>query len=201
MENAVATRDPLQALELRVFEGPQSGARAALAAGVGCVLVAHPDGHAEGADVVLRGEGSAPARVRVTVDVRDALIEVLEGEVHLGGQVLTAGGQAPWAMHAPLKLGRSMVAFGRAALPKWPGAGSAGGLADHPNESALAPTMPKRTPLGRRAEVWLASLGGAVLVICGAALWTAHLSAATYVEPVAAAPLSAQLKTSEFSTL
>jgi len=201
MENAVATRDPLQALELRVFDGPQRGARAALAAGIGCVLAAHPDGHAEGADVVLREEGSAPARVRVTVDVRDALIEVLEGEVRLGDQVLAAGAQAPWAMHAPLKIGRSMVAFGRAALPKWPGAGGAGAAADHPTEMTPAPAVAKRTPLGRRAEVWLATLGGGVLVICGAALWTAHLSAAPLVEPVAAPPLSAQLKASEFSTL
>src|SRR4030081_3479503 len=99
METTVATRDPLHALELRVFEGPQSGARALLAAGIGCELASHPDGHAEGADVVLREDGGAPARVRITADLRDALLEVLEGEVHLGEQVLTAGAQAPWAMH------------------------------------------------------------------------------------------------------
>jgi type III secretion protein D len=200
METTVATRDPLQALELRVFDGPQNGARAPLAAGVGCVLVAHPDGHAEGADVVLREDGGAPARVRVTVDMRDALIEVLEGEVHLGEQVLTAGAQAPWAMHAPLKIGRSVVAFGRAALPKWPGA--AGAVAELPADEPMTTVIqPRRRPLARRAEFWLAMMGGGVLLVCGAALWTAHLSAATHTEPVAVTPLAVLLKSSEFSTL
>src|SRR5262245_20265716 len=119
---SVAMRDPLHALELRVLEGAQTGARAPLAAGIGCVLSAHPDGQTEGADVVLRDEGGTPARVRITVDMRDAMIEVLEGEVYLGEEVIAAGSQAAWAMHAPLKIGRSVVAFGRAVLPKWPGA-------------------------------------------------------------------------------
>jgi type III secretion protein D len=201
MENAVATREPLQALELRVFEGPQSGARTPLSSGVGCVLVAHPDGHAEGADVVLREEGGN-ARVRITADLRDALIEVLEGEVHLGEQVLTAGTQSPWAMHAPLKIGRSVVAFGRAALPRWPGALVTGAAAETHVERPVVPTTrPRRPALAKRAEFWLAMMGGGVLLVCGAALWTAHLSAATPPEPVEVTPLAVLLKTSEFSTL
>jgi type III secretion protein D len=202
MENAVVTRDPLQALELRVFEGSQSGARAPLAAGVGCVLVANTDGRAEGADVVLREESGAPARVRITVDFRDALVEVLEGEVHIGDQVLASGAQAPWAMHAPLKIGRSVVAFGRAALPNWPGAlGAATAGESRVDEPVNSAIRPRRTPLARRAEVWLAMLGGAVLLICGAALWTAHLAAATRPEVLETPPFAILLKSSEFSTL
>src|SRR5512143_2201034 len=101
MDNAVMTRDSApsnaHAIELRVFEGPQSGARAPLAAGNGFVLAANQGG-AEDADVVLRDEGGA-ARVRVTLDMHDALLEVLEGEVHLGDKKLAAGEQAPWSMH------------------------------------------------------------------------------------------------------
>jgi type III secretion protein D len=203
METTVATRDPLQALELRVFDGPQSGARAPLATGVGCVLASHPDGHAEGADVVLR-EGGAPARVRITADLRDALLEVLEGEVQLGDQVLSAGASSPWAMHMRLKIGSSIVAFGRAALPKWPLAiGSASAVEPHTETSVAAPVKPRRTSLARRAEFWLAMTGGGVLLACGAALWTAHLSAKPHEDIVMPPPpsLAVQLQKSEFSTL
>jgi len=209
MENSVTTRDTLQALahslELRVFEGPQSGAKAPLAAGAGFVLAANPNGHAEGADVVLREEG-APARVRVTVDMHDALLEVLEGEVHLGDKVLAAGTQAPWTMHAPLKIGRSVVAFGRAAKAKWPGVASGSASANAADAAAENPTTisaaPKaHTPLSRRPEVWLAAMGGLVLLICGAAFGMARLTAAPVTENVQAPPLAVALKSSEFSTL
>jgi type III secretion protein D len=201
MDNAVATRDSLQSLELRVFEGPQSGAKAPLAAGAGFVLAANPFGHAEGADVVLREEGVAPARVRVTVDMHDALLEVLEGEVHIGDKVLAAGTQAPWAMHAPLKIGRSVVAFGRSALANWPGSRT-GSAAQPDAENSTTPAARKpRTPLGRRPEVWLAAMGGAVLLICGAAFGTAQLAAAPRTDSVAAPSLATALKASEFSTL
>jgi type III secretion protein D len=201
MDNAVATRDPLQALELRVFEGPQHGARAALATGVGCVIASHPDGHVDGADVVLREEGVAPVRVRVTVDMRDAMLEVLEGEVQLGGEMLTAGAQAAWGMHAPLKIGGSMVAFGRAGNPKWPGA-AASAPHEEPAEDSTPPVARKpRTPLSRRPEVWLAAMGGLVLLICGAAFGTALLAAPPPTETVAPPPLAVALRGSEFSTL
>jgi type III secretion protein D len=200
----VTARDLLHALELRVFEGPQKGAHAPLAAGVGCVLAAHPEGRGEGAAVVLREAGCPPVRVRITADLRDALIEVLEGEVHLGDQALSAGAQAPWAMHAPLRIGRSVLAFGRAGVAEWPAVTAAGaaGAPHVDDEPAAAAARPPRTPLGRRAEVWLATMGGAVLMICGAALWTAHLSAAPRAQAVEAPPsLAAMLSSSEFSTL
>lgn len=202
MENAVATRETLHTLELRVLDGAQRGARAPLAAGAGCVLAAHPDGRAADADVVLRDESGVSARVRVTADMHDALLEVIEGEVRLGDQVLTAGAQAPWAMHAPLTIGRSVVAFGRAALANWPGAASSGAALAAEAAAPAAPAVrAPRTPLARRAEVWLAAMGAAVLLICGAAFGMAHFVAAPGAEPVAAPPLGTALKASEFSTL
>ncbi|HTT11063.1 MAG TPA: hypothetical protein VMG60_09260 [Burkholderiaceae bacterium] len=197
----MAPRTASQAHELRVLEGAQHGARAALAAGVGCVLASHPDGHAEGADVVLREEGAAPVRVRVTVDLRDALIEVLEGEVHLGDQTLTAGTQAAWAMHAPLRIGRSVVAFGRAGSTGWPAAAAAAPDETHA-ESASAVARKLRTPMSRRPETWLAAMGGLVLLICGAAFGTAHFAAAAPAPENPQVPsLAAALRNSEFSTL
>jgi type III secretion protein D len=217
MDSAVMARENntpahAHAIELRVFEGPQSGARAPLAAGTGFVLAANPHGHADDADVVLRDEGGAAARVRVTVDMHDALLEVLEGDVQLGDKKLAAGEHAPWAMHAPLKLGRSVVAFGRAAVANWPGAlgahtsaasgarGDAAGEAAH-EDSTTAVKPRARTPLSRRPEVWLGALGAIVLVVCGGAFGVAQLTATPPVERAEAPSLAAQLRASEFSTL
>lgn len=194
------SREALLAFELRVLEGPQRGARAPLASGIGCEVVA-TSGQAD-ADVVLREEGK-PVRVRVTADMRDALIEVLEGEVKIGSQVLAAGAQAAWAMYAPLSIGRSVIAFGRGALGEWPGsARSATGAAAlaGPAKSTAAKAAGKPAPK-RRAELWLATTGAAVLIVCGAALWTAHLAAAPRTEAVELPPLAMLLKGSEFSTL
>lgn len=204
METTVAT-EPLLALELRVLEGTQRGARAPLAAGTAFVLASAANGIAEGADIVLREDGK-PVRVRVTADVRDALIEVLEGEVRVGDQTLAAGAQAAWAMYAPLVIGRSRICFGRAALAEWPIPGTAADVPAPATKSATAPVAaaaaPAKRPLKKRAEVWLATTGAAVLIVCGAALWTAHLAAAPHPEaPTELPPLSVLLKNSEFSTL
>jgi type III secretion protein D len=134
--------------------------------------------------------------------MHDALLEVLEGEVHLGDKVLAAGTQSPWAMHAPLKIGRSVVAFGRAAVGNWPAAALGAPASTHV-ENPTPPAMRlQRTPLRRRAEFWLATMGAAVLMICGGAFWTARLAAAPHPEAVEAPPpFAATLKASEFSTL
>src|SRR5258706_5645672 len=98
-------------LELRVLEGAQEGARAPLTAGMGCVIAV--DGDGGDADIVLRGDAPAPTRVRVTGALPHSLLEVLHGEVSLDGERLAAGAQVAWAMHAPLRIGSSVVAFGR----------------------------------------------------------------------------------------
>jgi type III secretion protein D len=104
-------------------------------------------------------------------------------------------------MHAPLKIGRSVVAFGRASLPKWPGVAGDAKTDAHAQDSTAAAARKPRTPLSRRPEVWLAAMGGAVLLICGAAFGTARFAAAPATESVPAPSLAAALKTSEFSTL
>lgn len=174
MDRAAPPLDSMHALELRVFEGPQGGARAPLAAGAPCVLAAEPDGAGEGADIVLREDKAAPARVRVRADLPQATLEVLSGQVELGERTLAAGEQIAWTMHTPLKIGSSVVAFGRACVDDW--------SADHPPEAA-APTEAAaapaaKVPLRRRAEVWLAGMGACVMLACVGALWMARVAAA-----------------------
>src|SRR5262245_37637061 len=138
MDRAAPSIENLHALELRVFEGPQGGARAPLAAGVACVLATGHDG--EGADIVLREDKLPPARVRVCAELTRATLEVLAGEVLLGNEVLKAGAQASWSQHVPLKIGSSLVAFGRACIDDWKAGMPAPGLASDP--AAASPDVP-----------------------------------------------------------
>ena len=180
MDRAAPPLDSMHALELRVFEGPQGGARAPLAAGEPCVLAAEPDGAGEAADIVLREDKLPPARVRVRADVPQASIEVLNGQVELGDKLLGTGEQAVWAMHTPLKIGSSVVAFGRACVDDW--------SADAPAESATGTAheaqAAAKVPLRRRAEVWLAGMGACVLLACAGALWMARVAAAPVEAPI-----------------
>src|SRR5438105_7521299 len=131
----------MRELELRVTDGPQVGASAPLPPGAGCVIAAGGDG--VDADIVLRGDPKAPARVRVTAALPHALLEVLQGEVQVDGQRLAAGAQTVWAMHVPLAIGGSTLVFapvGEEAVP-----GAAPSTPDAP--------IPARPPR-RRAELW-----------------------------------------------
>ena len=197
MDRAALPVESMHALELRVLEGPQSGARAPLTIGVPCVLAAGPDG-GDGADIVLRDPAAAPTRVRVSADAPHAILEVLQGEVQVGGETLRAGAQSLWSMNAPLRVGALVVAFGRACVDQWPADGdkpaSALPTADAPGAAA--------TPLRRRAEVWLAAMGGGVLVVCAAALWIAHAAVAPAVAATPGiAEWSTALASSEFAAL
>lgn len=169
-----------EALELRVLEGPQRGARNALVPGRACVIAA---GLAAGADIVLQDERAAS--VRVTVDTAQSLVEVMHGEVTIGEQALSAGGHAVWPRHAPMRIGSSVVAFGLAGQAQW--------TADE-TAPAAAEEAPAPPPLRRRAEVWLGATGAAILLTCAGTLWLAHVAAgprapalAAPVRPVAAA--------------
>ena len=185
---------PMQAeLELRVLDGPQAGARAPLLPGQGRIVAAAPDGL--GADIVLREEQAAAARVRVTAGMPEALLEVLEGEARLGDTVLAAGTQSAWAMHAPLQIGRSCIAFGLAADDHWP-------CTPHQPATPAAAGVPspaKRTPR-RRAEFWLASVGAGVALASAGALVLAHVITAPR-ETADATPLAVALRGSEFAGL
>jgi len=199
MDRAASAIDTLAALELRVLDGPQRGANAPLTAGVGCVLAADASQPGIAADIVLREEQAPPAAVRITPEATHALIEVLHGEVQLGGQVLAAGALAPWPRHAPLQVGRARVAFGLACEDEWPIA--ADGATD-PAAAGNAETAVARPPLRRRAEVWLAGVGVVVLLLCAGSLGMARLVVTP--PPVAKLdpPSIAQaLKDSEFAVL
>lgn len=207
MEQTVSTRELQCALELRVFDGPQAGARAQIATGIGCLLAAEPEGAGADADVVLREDQVAPARVRITTqtgtDVPHARLEVLQGEVRLRDQVLTAGALVPWAMYTPLQIGRSSIAFGPAGLAQWPQSHRSPIQADSASATSFAKASARKhpAPLFRRAEVWLAGMGAVVLLLCGAALSTARLSAAPHVDAAPAPTLAETLKASEFAAL
>ena len=198
MDRAAPSLDSMHALELRVFEGPQGGARAPLAAGQPCVLAAEPDGAGDGADIVLREDKVPPARVRVRADLPQASIEVLSGQVELGDKTLTAGEQAAWPMHTPLKIGSSVVAFGRACVDDWSvdPVPETTATADAPAAAAA------KVPLRRRAEVWLAGMGACVMLACVGALWMARVAAAPAVAPAEPAlSLPAALRAGEFAML
>lgn len=202
MDRAATSVESLHALELRVFEGPQGGARAPLGAGIPCVLATGHDA-GEGADIVLREDKLPPARVRVCAELTQATLEVLAGEVLLGNEVLKSGAQATWSQHVPLKIGSSVVAFGRACIDDWKAGTPAPGLLDEQpaaNANAQAPAAAK--PLPRRAEFWLACMGAGVLVVCAGALAMARVAAAPTPPQVnEAVSLAQALRGSEFSAL
>jgi type III secretion protein D len=101
------------ALELRVLEGPQAGARAPLAGT--CVLaVADAATEDDEADLLLHDDSGPGARVRIAAAGGHALLEVLAGTVELGGETLETGRVAPWPPRTPLRLGATLVSFGPA---------------------------------------------------------------------------------------
>jgi type III secretion protein D len=201
MDRAAPPIESLHALELRVSEGPQSGARAPLGAGIPCVLAAGHDG-ADGADIVLREDKLPPARVRICAELTQATLEVLAGEVLLGSEVLKAGAQTHWSQHVPLQIGSSVVAFGRACIDDWTVGRPTPGLMDEPVVAASNAEAPAAKPLRRRAEFWLACMGAGVLVACGGALAMARgVTASPAPQIDQAVALSQALRASEFSTL
>jgi len=198
MDRAAPSLDSMHALELRVLDGPQGGARAPLPAGQPCVLAAEPDGEGVGADIVLREEKVPPARVRVRADLPQATIEVLSGQVELDGKTLATGEHAAWDMHAPLKVGSSVVAFGRACIDDW-----SSDPVPETTAAADAPATPApKVPLRRRAEVWLAGMGACVMLACVGAMWMARVAAAPAEAPAQpSVTLGTALRSSEFGML
>lgn len=203
----------LSALELRVVDGPQRQARAPLPRGIACVLAADSDRQAV-ANILLREDRLPPAAVRITAQDEAALVEVLHGEVGLGGQVHAAGAIAPWARHQRLHIGSAVVAFGRACEDHWPlfdqpvaggcvagstedagedkaGAGTAAipGTAAAATATASSTSWKSRGAWYRRAEAWLVGTGALVLLMCAAALQvTAGTANAGVRAPAAGAP-------------
>ena len=198
MDRDTPMLDSLQALELRVLQGPQAGARAPLAAGRAVLVSA---GGGADADIVLRHDGAA-ARLRITADVAHALLELVEGELRLGEQLLAAGAQAAWARHQPLRIGNTVLAFGLACEDEWPQVDAMPAMAAAAGVADSNDPQKTRLPLRRRAETWLAATGAAVLLACGGSLWMAHVAAAPVpAVAVNTALLAEALKGGEFASL
>jgi type III secretion protein D len=199
MDSAAPAADPLHALELRVLEGPQRGARAPLPRSQTCTIAVGDGIDGDGADIVLREPNAAPTRLRVTADVPNAMLEVEHGQLQLGERTLSSGDQALWPAHAPLCMGTTVLAFGHAGIEAWP----AGAPAARLDTAATCDTgAPAAVPLRRRAEVWLAALGLGVLLACGAAMSLTQVAAAPRPQTSVQAPaLADALRTSEFSML
>ena len=213
MDRAAPPIESFHALELRVTAGPQRGARAPLKSGAASVIAIGPDGQADDADIVLRDDQSAPVRIRLNAELPDGSIEVLQGQVQLDGQLLPAGRAAKWRRHTPLAIGSATVAFGRACLDEWPIEQSsqpteaAPRAAGASRASRSTPGARERPAWHRRADVWLAATGAAVLLLSGGVLGVAHLHARQESPPTATMPddpvarLNQALRESEFSML
>jgi type III secretion protein D len=184
------------ALELRVLEGPQAGARAPLAAGAPCLLATGADSGGDPADIVLRDDGDA-VRVRITVGAGQALVEVMHGSVTLDDKPLASGNAAVWAMHAPLRIGASLVAFGRADEEVWPDDAPT----EPPADESVAPFEPPAAPTPRRrAPPWLVPLGIVLAVASAGLLGLVHVVSAE--RPAApTVTLATELKDSEWAAL
>jgi type III secretion protein D len=185
------------ALELRVLSGPQAGARAPLGIADVCVLAA--GAQADDADIVLRDDGSPPVRVRIAAGAGMALLDVLDGPVMLGTQPLSPGESHAWPMHAPLRVGSSVVAYGLAADEAWPSEPASDGMPMDEPAPADMPHAEARKPK-RRSAGWMVALCLIAGVGSAAAFGASRLLAPT---PVSApqATLAELLRDSDFATL
>jgi type III secretion protein D len=185
------------ALELRVLSGPQAGARAPLGIADVCVLAA--GAQADDADIVLRDDGSPPVRVRIAAGAGMALLDVLDGPVMLGTQPLSPGESHAWPMHAPLRVGSSVVAYGLAAAEAWPSEAASDGMPMDEPAPADMPHAEARKPK-RRSAGWMVALCLIAGVGSAAAFGASRLLAPT---PVSApqATLAELLRDSDFATL
>jgi len=183
-------------LELRVLEGPQAGARAPLVAGAPCLLATGADSDGDPADIVLRDDGDA-VRVRITVGAGQALVEVMHGGVTLGDKPLASGAAAAWAMHAPLKIGASVVAFGRAGEEMWPD----NAPLPEPPEMEAPFEPPAAPPPRRRAPPWLVPLGIVLAVGSAGLLGLVHVVSAERPAAAQTVTLASALQGSEWASL
>jgi len=192
--------DPDGALELRVLEGEQRGARAAVR------WESFEIGGLQGSaacEVRLRDDLIGDTRVRIAArgGRSHARVHVLAGEARLGTSLLGAGSDAEWPLYAPLRLGATVLALGEEGSAAWehePGpaaghddvpatTGEAGG-APGPASQASPPWPPASADrlAPRRArglEGRLALLGGVLAIAAALLLVLGRLGA---VAPLAA---------------
>jgi type III secretion protein D len=104
----------------------------------------------------------------------------------------------------PLKIGSSVVAFGRACIDDWKAGTPVPGLVDASPSPGAADRVPEvAKSMTRRAEFWLACMGAGVLVACAGALGMARVAAAPAPRGQVneAVSLAQALRSSEFNSL
>jgi type III secretion protein D len=195
-----AATPPDTPLELRVLEGAQRGAQAAVAwrsfeiggvaAGAGC-------------EVQLRDDAIGESRVRVTPrGTSAARLEVLAGEVMLGTQCLAAGSASDWRLYAPLRIGATLLAMGEPGHAAWQLPAAAHVPRDAPAgpdaaaDAACSPA-PARAGGAHRTERRLAVGGAALVAIAAMLLVMTHLLAVRPGAPVDRRQLVARLLASQ----
>jgi len=190
---------PCPGLELRVLDGEQRGARAAVR------WETFEIGGLQGSascEVRLRDALIGDTRVRIAAgDGRShARVHILAGEARLGTSLLGVGSDAEWPLYAPLRLGATVLALGEEGSAAWeqdpgptsahddvPAPTGAAGVAPAPGASPRWPTAPSEGVAPRRArglEHSLALLGGALAI---AALALLAIGRVIAVPPLAAA--------------
>lgn len=174
-------------LQLQVLEGPQQGASAPVPAGMPFTVGGSAD-----CDIVLRGLAMLPVAVRLCLLPQGLRVEVLRGEVSVGGETLTAGQQRDCRADAdlrlgPVRLGLFALEADAAALADEVPIEVAAELSESPAQPArpvgdlppAATDAPNLRPAGRR--------GWQALVASGAALAAVSIGmlASAYTQPPA----------------
>lgn len=161
------------ALELRVLAGPQAGARAPLARGSACRIVAGPAGALPAAsgptpDVVLNHEQDLVLQLDWPFGAEAAVRCQLESGVpgSLGETALVVGAAQPWPMCQPLAVGQLVLGWGPADEPDW--------SADRAAAPAQAPA-PAAPPAHASLQRWLLTGGAALALGCTGLLVGAEL--------------------------
>lgn len=126
------------AIELRVLDGRQAGAGAALHRGRTLVVGAAGDSGPQRPDVVLQDAALAGSRVALTIEGQGLQLEMLAGRARIGGRELGAGERAALAWYEPFTLGTTTLAAGELMSPHWLGALARVGSAPTPDGVAPA---------------------------------------------------------------
>lgn len=175
-EPALLTDTP-PALELRVVDGPQRGARTPLPSGLVWQVQAGPTNAAAQAEVTLLSSHAARVEVRhVGPQLRLAL---LEGEATLGSTPMPVGAPLAWPAGERLRLGDATLAYGPADASEW--------QAPDPRPADVEAPAQEEAPAAATTARWplVLAVSGGVLVTASAALGLlaqlipAHASAPT----------------------
>lgn len=168
--------------ELRVLRGEQRGAAAPVPLGEAVEVSAD-----WGSDIVLQAAELGGCRVRLQLQGAEALLDVLDGTVVVGGEQVGAGQAVVLPLYQPVALGDTVVALGAVGAPQWAAlfepeaaAASPDAAPGVPNDTAASPA----TAPALRAPRWVHRLvtAGAALVVASAGMYA--IASAVGPQPV-----------------